>query len=417
MGWIFFIIYFLLFCVIIYRSNFLRNSGIDSNILLLLFIIRIGVSFFNSYINLEYYPLTDVRAFHREGLIEYHLLFEDPGEYIVNIFRSGYHNYGGFTESTSSFWNDTRTNIIAKIVSLFNLLSGGNFYLNSLFFNFLVFLASVLLFRLLRNTTNYAEWVMIAGLFLVPSLVYYTSGIHRDGFIFIAISVVLFLVHGVIEDKQNYWKKILVIVMGLLFILLLRYFVFAALMLAIIPWIIYKKLQIHRFRIYLLSYAVAVTFFFVTAFFPDAYNMPLKVAIKQAEFREISRYGASAISTSKLHPDVASFFLNLPQALNHAFLRPYMTEHANILYLPLCLEILCYNLLFILFIIFPSRPIKRSSLIYSLVFFSLSMCIIVGYTIPILGAITRYRSIFLPFLVIPILGNIDWQKIGTKLFM
>ncbi|CAN5155914.1 hypothetical protein BH20BAC1_BH20BAC1_21040 [soil metagenome] len=355
MGWILFIIYFLLFCLLIYRFTFFKNSGIDLNILLLLFIIRIGVSFFNSYINLEYYPLTDIRAFHQEGLIEYHLLFEDPGEYIINLFRSNYHNYGGFTESTSSFWNDTRTNIIAKILSLFNLLSGGNFYVNTLFFNFLIFLSSVLFFRLFRKATNYPEWVIIVGLFLLPSTVYFTSGIHREGFIFIAISIIFFLLYDVIENKQADWKNIFIIVMGFLFILLLRYFVFVSLFLAIIPWVIFRYLLVHRLRIYVISYAVAVTLFFATAFLPDSYNLPLKVSTKQAEFMEISLYGTSTISTEILHPDIVSFAKNLPQALNHSFLRPYITEHSNILYLPLCIEILCYNLLLGLFFIFPLK--------------------------------------------------------------
>lgn len=417
MGWILFIIYFLLFCLLIYRFTFFKNSGIDLNILLLLFIIRIGVSFFNSYINLEYYPLTDIRAFHQEGLIEYHLLFEDPGEYIINLFRSNYHNYGGFTESTSSFWNDTRTNIIAKILSLFNLLSGGNFYVNTLFFNFLIFLSSVLFFRLFRKATNYPEWVIIVGLFLLPSTVYFTSGIHREGFIFIAISIIFFLLYDVIENKQADWKNIFIIVMGFLFILLLRYFVFVSLFLAIIPWVIFRYLLVHRLRIYVISYAVAVTLFFATAFLPDSYNLPLKVSTKQAEFMEISLYGTSTISTEILHPDIVSFAKNLPQALNHSFLRPYITEHSNILYLPLCIEILCYNLLLGLFFIFPLKKMTGSSPVYSLVFFSLSMFVIIGYTIPILGAITRYRSIFFPFLIIPILGSINWEKIASKLII
>ncbi|CAN5156127.1 hypothetical protein BH20BAC1_BH20BAC1_21050 [soil metagenome] len=58
-----------------------------------------------------------------------------------------------------------------------------------------------------------------------------------------------------------------------------------------------------------------------------------------------------------------------------------------------------------------------SSPVYSLVFFSLSMFVIIGYTIPILGAITRYSSIFFPFLIIPILGSINWEKIASKLII
>ena len=38
-----------------------------------------------------------------------------------------------------SYWNDLRGNIIIKLVSVFNIFSRGDYYINSLFFNFVIF--------------------------------------------------------------------------------------------------------------------------------------------------------------------------------------------------------------------------------------------------------------------------------------
>ena len=37
----------------------------------------------------------------------------------------------------------------------------------------------------------------------------------------------------------------------------------------------------------------------------------------------------------------------------------------------------------------------------------------IGYSVNVLGAIVRYRSIVIPFLIVPLMARIDWDKVGT----
>jgi hypothetical protein len=53
--------------------------------------------------------------------------------------------------------------------------------------------------------------------------------------------------------------------------------------------------------------------------------------------------------------------------------------------------------------------------IYFCLFFSLSMLLMIGYTIPIIGAIVRYRSIYLPLLILPLICYTDWYKLKNLL--
>ena len=46
-------------------------------------------------------------------------------------------------------------------------------------------------------------------------------------------------------------------------------------------------------------------------------------------------------------------------------------------------------------------------------FFSFTVLLIIGYTIPVIGAIVRYRSIFLPFIITPVICNINWAKVNA----
>ena len=40
----------------------------------------------------------------------------------------------------------------------------------------------------------------------------------------------------------------------------------------------------------------------------------------------------------------------------------------------------------------------------------------IGYTVNILGAIVRYRSIVLPLLVAPLMAQIDWKRLYGVVF-
>jgi len=39
------------------------------------------------------------------------------------------------------------------------------------------------------------------------------------------------------------------------------------------------------------------------------------------------------------------------------------------------------------------------------------MFLFIGYIMPNLGSIVRYRSVYLPFLITPMLCRIDWKKL------
>jgi hypothetical protein len=40
----------------------------------------------------------------------------------------------------------------------------------------------------------------------------------------------------------------------------------------------------------------------------------------------------------------------------------------------------------------------------------------IGFTVNFLGAIVRYRSIVLPFLLVPVISLINWERIYAILF-
>jgi len=411
-----FTFYLVFFCWLITRIRFIKESKLENRILITLFLIRVLAGLINGYINLYYYPVSDSVAFQMQGIDEYHLLFQNPMEYFTNIFHSNHNiGYGNFLESSDSYWNDTRSNLIVKLLSLFNIFSRTNFFINTLFFNFLIFFGAVSLYRVFIKEFPYNKVALIICIFLLPSVIYFSSCIHRDGLIFLCLSVAIYHLYFMMMNKKYSFKSISICLVYLALILLLRNFVFIILAPAIIAWIFSNRKPKYAFVIFSGIYLFISILFFCTAYLPQAFNLPAHVSSRQLDFIDIAKRGASTININPLYPNFKSFLKNIPQAVNHSLLRPYLTEHNNFLYIPSGLEIFFYEILFLLFVLFRKKDIIISPLIYFSVFFTFTMLLVIGYTIPIIGAIVRYRSIYLPFIIIPLACYTDWKKL-KKIF-
>jgi hypothetical protein len=411
-----FAFYLVLFCWIIIRLKFFKESKLENRILISLFLIRILVGLINGYINLYYYPVSDTVGFQLAGIEEFHLLFRNPYEYFTNIFHSNHNSYGGFLETSNSYWNDTRSNIIIKMLSVFNIFSLTNFFINSLFYNFLIFFGTVGLYKTFIQVFPSYRIAVIICIFLLPSVIYFSSAIHRDGLIYLSISMILYHGYFMMRNKKYSLKGILIILFFLTLILLIRNFVFIILLPALISWLIAEKKPKYALIIFSLIYLIIGLLFFGSGFLPLSFNLPAHVSSRQIDFILIAKKGASAININPLYPNFRSFLNNLPQAFNHSFLRPYITEHLNFLYIPASLEIFFYEIVFLIFILYKKKNIVLSPIIYFSIFFTIAMFLVIGYTIPILGAIVRYRSIYFPFILIPIICYTDWIKF-KKLFI
>ena len=415
MLYLLFIFYLILFCWIITRLNFFTESGLGNRLLIILFLVRIGVSLVGSYFNLYYYPASDSISFHNDGIVEYHLLFSNPHEYFTNLFEDTYNNkYSGLLDTTNSFWNNTKSLIIIKMLSIFDIFSGRNYIINTLFYNFLVFFGVVALYKVFIKIFPTSFYLLIACVFLLPSALFFTSMIHRDGLTLLSLSMVIYHTFFMMKRRQFSWKRLVIILLFLLLLFLVRNFVFITLIPALISWIFATYKPKFAFVSFVGIYVMVTILFFCSGFISAKTDLPRYVSERQSAFVEISKLGASSINIQPLEPNFKSFLINAPQALNHALMRPYVTEINSFVYVPFALEIVLYELLFLIFIFFRKRKLTIDPLEYFCLFFAVTMFIVIGYTVPILGAIVRYRSIFFIFLLVPIFCHTDFKKLSAK---
>ena len=257
--------------------------------------------------------------------------------------------------------------------------------------------------------------ILILCLFLLPSTLYFTAGIQKDGLIFLAIAISCYNLFYLIKEKKRLLKRLFWIGVAFIIILLLRNFVFIALIPAMAGWIIAEKNKRNIISVFLIVYVFFIALFFGTGLFSPRLDLPEYVSERQIAFIEIAKGGNSSININPLFPNFRSFLNNAPQAINHSLMRPYLTEKFNLLYIPVAIEIFIYELMILLFLFYRSKNNQSEPFIYFGIFFSLTMFLMIGYTVPIMGAIVRYRSIYFPFVLIPLMCNVNWNLLRAHL--
>jgi hypothetical protein len=100
----------------------------------------------------------------------------------------------------------------------------------------------------------------------------------------------------------------------------------------------------------------------------------------------------SFIETTPISNSAIQLIKNIPEALTNSVLRPFPTDQgSNLKYLSF-LEVWLI-LFFLLFAIYNRRKLnqKEKGIIFILIIFALQLFLLIGWTTPVLGAITRYR--------------------------
>ena len=415
MNYLLFAFYLVILCSLMLRVPFIKNAGISSGTLLGLFLLKIIAGIAIGWIAIHIYgPGNDYWDTNDYALEEYQLLQINPVKYLINIFTSDYQGgYSGVFSSGDSYWNDLKGNIVIKLVSIFNIFSRGNYYINSLFFNYIIFFGHVILYRFFIQIFPGRDFLVIIGCFLLPSTLYFSSGIHKDGLVLLMLAILIYCVYQSLIKNNFNIRRVSLMIVSLALLFLLRNFVCLALLPTLFAWVLVTKIKWPAIPVFAAVYLlIGLLVFNVDTFLPKI--KPLEIIIaKQTEYLKLEK-AATQIELTQLQPTFKSFAFNSPQAINHSFLRPYLWELPVKSILPLSIELLAYQFLIFLLIFFRIKEVDHSHKLYILfaVLFCISVLLIIGYIVPNLGSLVRYRSLYLPLIITPILCYIDWGKIA-----
>jgi hypothetical protein len=387
-----FIIYTIVFIYLLHRL--IRNKGLLAfSELSLAFLFKVGLGCLYGYIYQRYYNGDDTWNYHYYSLQDLHKLKHDTLHYFTELLPAESFAWAGgsFFHGFSAYLHTLENDSIIKILSIANIFSGSNYYINVVFFNFILFWGPYWLFSLLVKGFPDKRKPLLWLIFFFPPLVFWLSGIRSDGLVLFFLA--LLLVHfrrWLYEHKQ--WS-VLYGMIGVLGILIFRSQVLLLLLPALLAWFISVKGNRKPVAAFLWVYGIGGLLFFASAWVSPSKNLPGVIVERQQSFFKLH---GTRFSLDSLQPTVTSFARVLPQALSNTFIRPTIWEAKGALQIMTAAEIIFFWLLVPLAIIKRDIHAKQSlhtPFILFCMVVGLTLYIFIGYVIPFPGAIVRYKAI------------------------
>jgi hypothetical protein len=409
-----FIFYFILVSYLISVIPFIKNAGIEKWKVIALFAIKVaaGIAYALFYRLPKYFENSDTWRFYNQSVKETDWLLKKPLAFCKDLFVYGYTKPGNLFSGENSYWNDLKSNVIIKIMALMNVITLKGYYSNIILFNFLFLFGLIALFKVFNKTFPNKKNLLIVSIFLLPSTLFWCSGIHKDGLILSATGLLVYLFYKGLRERFII-KEIIIMIVCISIIFALRNYVLFALLPALLCWYVSEKKCVKPITIFFLVYITGLIAFFLVPFIIPALNFPLFLSNKQNEFLQLQ--GTSAVAATELQPTLQSYLSYLPSALDMAFLRPHLTEVKNISYIPAMLENLLLLLIIALAVFLFNKKQSVRPVVLFFIFFAISVLMISGFTITFSGAIVRYKSFVLPLLITPAVCMIDANRVKTLL--
>ena len=353
-------------------------------------VVKVLLGFVYGYIYLNYYNGDDTWRHFNASLTETKLLLENPAVFFRNEYTPTHsiEIADNWKQATLYYLNDLQYALFVKSFAIVNLITGGNYYLNSIVYNIIVFFGHYRLFVLLTHYyPDKRKYLFLSVFFFLPA-VFWLSGFRIDGVVFFFFT--LFIYHLAIRSSSGR-RRMAYILAGYMGLIVCRIEVALYLLPAVIAYFISLRKK-KSLGIYLSVYALATLLFLATSYLPGG-GLPARVANIQHRFLALE---GTRFQLMKLDHTPVSYVKTLPQAFANTFLKPFPWETNGFLQLMAGVEIIIFWLLVIL-VIFNMESDWRirlqSRLILLFLFFSVSLYLAVGYTVPFPGAIIRYKAL------------------------
>jgi len=367
---------------------------------------------------------SDTWNYFKNSKTETDWLLKDPVAFVKDLFVYDNDATGNLFTAKNSYWNELKSNVIIKILAIVNAFTFKNYYADVIFFNFFFFFGCVAFYRLLTEKIKAHTLVSIACVFCIPSFLFWCSGVHKDGFIFMAVALSAFYFNEWLKRRRIIIEGIFIFAVCLFILFAMRNFVLFLLLPALLTWYLCDRYPKRQMIVTTSIYTTAILLFFVSGLVNHAVDFPAYIINKQNEFKALG--GNSQLALPRLESDPLSFMQFLPYAVDIVVLRPHWSEATSILYWPYIVE----NIFIYALIIYAALQLylkrKQELLSFStnafLIFcfvFAVSNFLLMGYTVTLTGAIVRYKAFVLPFFIAPLsyFVKIDAIKFHTgKLF-
>ena len=322
----------------------------------------------------------------------------------------------------SNIYNDSHT--IIRFNSLVRFFSFGYYNVHTVFICFLSLIGLTGIYKTFAIYLQDKKTELLFVVFLLPSVLFWGSGVLKEGLIFFALGLLIYHFNKLFSTKSIF------ICIGVALLLALsKFYVWLAIVpsLLFILWINKSNTSKVFLKFILVIIVIGAVGLNIDRF-TSIQNPLVTLSQKQMEFNQLASgnltdannnpiaVAKSAIKIKTLEPTLYSFAKNSPQAIINTIFRPYIWELKSPLMLMAGLEnLLILGFIFLCLIFIKPLTVIRWEYVLFCMSFVIIQLLIIGETTPIIGAIARYKVPALPFLMISFLFMLDKNKLLKRI--
>ncbi len=400
------------------KLPFFKTSKLSTSILCVAFLLKLAGAIALFLIYSYYYQdraSADIFKYYDDAV----LIFEDENWQISKLGDLFQKENDRSTE-TISILQDTQhwdqqwhilpnDNRLMILVNLFLLYISQGFYLfHLLFFAFLSFIGSIALFHFFSSLINLGSRLLLAILILPPSSLLWTSGMLKESIFLFAFGLLLFTIYKLKNSMDRWLIPLFLLMLGLS--IWVKSYLLICFTPALLLYLSKDSLKL-RFNLLLTFFSLLIAMLILWPSFEASLNEQLQ------RFTEL----ALEIEANTYFPidsidGFGGFIMGVPEAIYNVWIRPIMMWDAGLFSLINAIESTIYLVLPFILIPFARSNGNKRLLITMLISFILLASIIIGSSIPVMGAVLRYRSPLLPFYILLLFTFVDTNKLKHQLF-
>lgn len=348
---------------------------------------------------------------------------------LSNLAREDFSAYVNYmwSESNAPYSGENRTLFFVKIVSLFSLITGNNYWIVSLYFSLISFFSAWWFVRTVSNCMSKITAPTVLAVLIFPSSVFWSSGVIKETMAMVS----LYFIGGIFIrawSGKRFTYTWLLTLPALWILWNLKYY-YAAMFLPVAAtafltrWFIQHKMNTASRSAYrefaLFTVLLMVMFFIVTFVHPNFYPQRILKVIVENHFVFLeASHPDKVIHFINLEPALGNILMNMPWAVLSGLFRPFIWEAGNVFQVLVSLE----NSVLALLIYLSLRNFKEIALsehrllIYSVTVNCILLCAFLALSTPNFGTLVRYKIGFIPFFVALVCSGSTISNLLTRLF-
>jgi len=343
MSYLLLVIYIMAFGWWIKSTKTFQTPGLSRNFICFIFLSKVMAGLLYGLIHYNYFKGGDTFLYLDESTLLGSTFLSHPTYYLNSLF--GWEvilpNTRVFTYPSSTiFWKDLGTYSLVHIHALLYPFTFGHYHLHIFFIAIIGLFASLNFYNVFRQILDLPKIALIACCFFLPSLTFWTAGLHKDVYVYFGLSLFLLSLLE-FQQKKQLFRTTLKLCTAILIIGIIRHYLLVLLLpatLAYLSTLYYSK----RILItYLMIYSLLISTVFMLIKFIFGIELFEILVHQQTAF--LAETGGSSIqNVTPLKPTIKSILRMIPVAFVNVLGRPFLWECKDFLQVLASFEILSF---------------------------------------------------------------------------